>query len=65
VHLRMPSIDHGVQAFLWSVVFFLFMWLGALAVGLPNGASFVVSLVIAAVIFLLVRTRGGHHRPRR
>jgi hypothetical protein len=58
MHLRMPSIDKGVQAFLWALVFFLFMWLGALAIDLPGGASFVVSLVAAGAIFLLVRTRG-------
>ena len=59
MHLRMPSIDQGVQAFVWTLVFFLYMWLGALALGFPGGTSFVVSLVAAAAIFLLVRTRGG------
>jgi hypothetical protein len=58
MHLRMPSIDQGVQAFAWSIVFFLFMWLGALAVDVPGGIAFVVSLVVAAAIFLFVRTRG-------
>jgi hypothetical protein len=59
MHLRVPSIDQGVQAFGWSVVFFLFMWLGALAVDVPGGIAFVVSLVAAAGIFLFVRLRGG------
>jgi hypothetical protein len=59
MHLRVPSIDQGVQAFAWSVVFFLFMWLGALAVDVPGGVAFVVSLVAAAGIFLFVRLRGG------
>jgi uncharacterized membrane protein len=59
VHLRMPSIDQGAQAFIWAVVFFLFMWLGSLAVGFAGGISFVLSLVAAAVIFVLVRTRGA------
>ena len=59
MHLRMPSIDQGVQAFIWAVVFFLFMWLGALALKFPSGTSFVISLVVAAAIFLFVRTRGG------
>ena len=59
MHLRMPSIDQGVQAFVWSLVFFLFMWLGALAVDVPGGIAFVVSLVASAAIFLFVRTRGG------
>ena len=59
MHLRMPSVDQGVQAFVWALVFFLFMWLGALAVDVSGGIAFVVSLVAAAAIFLFVRTRGG------
>jgi hypothetical protein len=63
MHLRSPSIDKGVQAFVWAVVFFLFMWLGALALDMPGSTSFVVSLVLAAAIFVLVRTRGDdEHR---
>jgi hypothetical protein len=61
MHLRMPSIDQGVQAFVWALVFFLYMWLGALALGFPTGTSLIVSLVIASGIFLLVRTRGGDY----
>jgi hypothetical protein len=59
MHLRAPSIDQGVHAFGWSLVFFLYMWLGALAVDVPGGLAFVVSLVAAGAIFLFVRTRGG------
>ena len=59
MHLRAPSIDQGVHAFIWSAVFFLFMWLGALAIDVPGGTAFVVSLVAAAAIFVFVRTRGG------
>ncbi|MGH3132271.1 MAG: hypothetical protein ACRDNY_00755 [Gaiellaceae bacterium] len=61
MHLRMPSIDQGVQAFVWAVVFFLFLWLGALALDFPGGTSFVVSLLVAGAIFLIVRTRGGDY----
>jgi hypothetical protein len=64
MHLRMPSIDQGVQAFVWAVVFFLFLWLGALAIDLPSGTSFVIALVAAAAIFVVVRTRGGDQRER-
>ncbi|HEU5264574.1 MAG TPA: hypothetical protein VFU34_08035 [Gaiellaceae bacterium] len=59
MHLRAPSVDQGVHAFAWSVVFFLYMWLGALAIDVPGGVAFVVSIVTAAGIFLFVRTRGG------
>jgi hypothetical protein len=60
MHLRAPSIDQGVHAFAWSLVFFLYMWLGALAVGVEGAIAFVVSLVAAAAIFLFVRLRGGN-----
>jgi hypothetical protein len=60
MHLRAPSIDQGVHAFVWSLVFFLYMWLGALAIDVAGGVAFVVSLVAAGAIFLFVRTRGGN-----
>jgi hypothetical protein len=64
MHLRAPSVDQGVHAFGWSVVFFLFMWLGGLAIGVSGGLAFVVSLVASAAIFVFVRLRGGNS-PRR
>jgi len=54
----MPSIHRGVQSFLWSVLFFLVLYFGMLAVGVARGTSFLVSLVSAFLIFLFVRTRG-------
>ncbi len=63
MHLRVPSIDQGVQAFVWAVVFFVFMWLGALAIDVPGGIALVLSLVAAGAIFLFVRTRGGEQVP--
>jgi hypothetical protein len=67
MHLRMPSIDKGVQAFLWALVFFLYLWLGMLAVGVSGPTSFVLALVASALIFLFVRILGddGPARPRR
>jgi hypothetical protein len=65
MHLRAPSVDQGVQAFIWSVVFFLYIWLGALAVDVQGGIAFVLSLVVAAGIFLFVRLRGGDSPPPR
>ena len=62
MHLRAPSIDQGVLAFVWSVVFFLYMWLGALAIEVAGGVAFIVSLVAAAAIFLFVLLRGGDAR---
>jgi hypothetical protein len=62
MHLRAPSTDQGVHAFAWAVVFFLYMWLGSLAIEIPGGVAFIVSAVAAGAIFLFVRLRGGDRR---
>ena len=59
MHLRMPSIDQGVQAFIWATIFFLILWLGMLAVDVSQATAFILSLVAAGAIFLFVRLRGG------
>jgi len=58
VHLRMPSIDQGVQAGIWAVFFFFLLWPGMLALGVSNATAFILSLVAAAAIFLFIRLRG-------
>ncbi len=58
MHLRMPSIDQGKQAFLWAIFFFLLLWVGMLAVGVSNATAFILSLVSGGAIFLFVRVRG-------
>jgi hypothetical protein len=63
-HLRPPSIDKGVSAFLWSFGFFLYMWLGMMSVGVSRGTSFILAAVAAAAIFLFIRIF-GEDRPRR
>jgi hypothetical protein len=59
MHLRMPSIDQGVQAGIWSVFFFFLLWIGMRAVGVSNATAFILSLVAAGAIFLFIRTRGA------
>ena len=59
MHLRMPSIDQGVQAFLWAVFFFLLLWIGMLALEVSSATAFILALVAAGVIFLFVRLRGA------
>jgi purine-cytosine permease-like protein len=59
MHLRMPSVDRGVQSFIWAVVFFLFLYFGMVAIEVSKGTAFVISLVVGFGVFLLVRTRGG------
>ena len=58
MHLRMPSIDKGVQSFIWAVVFFLYLFFGMKAVDVDGAVALVTSLVAGFLIFLFVRTRG-------
>jgi len=62
MHLRMPSIDHGVQSFFWALLFFVLLWIGMLAFGVSGGTAFILSLVAAGAIFLFVRLN-GEDRP--
>ncbi|MCY7303562.1 MAG: hypothetical protein LH654_11145 [Thermoleophilia bacterium] len=58
MHLRMPSIDRGVQSFLWALLFFVVMTFGMVALDIQKGSALLVSLVSSFLIFLFVRTRG-------
>lgn len=63
-HLRPPSIDKGVSAFLWSFGFFLYMWLGMMSVGVGGMTAFILAAVASGAIFLFIRTY-GEDRPSR
>lgn len=58
MHLRMPSIDRGVQSFVWAIVFFLVLYFGMVAVEVTKATALLISLVSAFLIFLFIRTRG-------
>jgi hypothetical protein len=64
VHLRPPSISHGVTAFIWALVFFLFIWFGGIAVGVHGGTSFIFGALVGFFVFLAVLVY-GRHEPRR
>ncbi len=53
-----PIIDPGISSFLWSLVFFLFLWFGMAAVGVSRGTALILALLASCFIFLFVRTRG-------
>jgi len=59
MHLRMPSIDRGVQSFLWALLFFVILYFGMVAIEIGKGTALLISLVSAFLIFLFVRTRGA------
>lgn len=63
MHLRLPSIDPGVRAFLWALVLALYLWGFLLAVGVGQGTSLVLGLLALGGIFLYVRLYGGDTRP--
>ena len=65
MHLRMPSIDHGLQSFGWAVFFFLILWFGMLAVGVSGATAFILALVSGGAIFLFVRLTGEDVPGRR
>jgi uncharacterized protein len=49
------------SAYTWTIVFFLWIWLGALAVGGHAVTSLVFSLLAAGGIFLFIRSRSGDY----
>ena len=59
MHLRMPSLDQGVQAFVWALFFFVLLWLGMLALDVSGATALILSLLAGGVIFLFVRLRGA------
>ncbi|HLB04727.1 MAG TPA: hypothetical protein VJK66_06870 [Gaiellaceae bacterium] len=65
MHLRPPTLDHGVISFVWAVVFFLYLWLGMLSIGVAGATAFILSLVAGGAIFVYVLVRGEEHPGRR
>jgi hypothetical protein len=65
VHLRPPSVDKGLQAFLWALFFFLFLWLGMIAVDVSGATAFIFAGILGAAIFLYVRIYGEEDPSRR
>jgi hypothetical protein len=58
MHLRPPSIDPGVMAFVWALVLALFVWAGLLAIGAGQGTALIIGLLSFGAIFLYVRLYG-------
>ena len=62
MHLRMPSIDRGVQSFLWAFVFFLVLYFGMVAVDVAQGDR-VPRLARQRLPDLPVRPHARHLEP--
>lgn len=68
MHLRPPSISHGVISFIWALVFGVYIWLGGVAVGVNGGTAFIFGAVIGFLVYLFVMVYGADEparRPRR
>jgi len=64
MHLRPPSIAHGITSFVWAVFFGLFIWIGGSAVGINGSMTFIIGCAAGFLIFLFVRVY-GEDEPRR
>jgi len=64
MHLRPPSISHGITSFLWAFFLGLFIWIGGAAVGISSAISFIAGAVGGFLIFVFVRVY-GEDEPRR
>lgn len=63
MHLRPPAIAHGFVAFAWALFFFVFIWIGGVAVGYSGATTFIIGAVLGFAIFLFVRIC-GEDEPR-
>lgn len=66
MHLRAPSIDHGVISFAIALILAIVLWLFMVGIGISKPTSFIISAVAGCAIFLYVRLYGEDEvRPRR
>ena len=59
MHIRLPSIDPGVTAFIWAAALGAYIYFGLLAIGTSGAFAIVITLVAFAAIWLFVRVRGN------
>jgi hypothetical protein len=69
-HFRLPSIAPGVQAFVWALIFAVYVWAFSLGVGVDGAVAGIIGALAGAAVFLLVRLYGEDltrraRRPRR
>jgi hypothetical protein len=64
VHLRAPSVDKGVSAFLWALFVFLYLFFGSVAVGVAKGQALIFAALAGFGAFFFIRILGDRP-PRR
>ena len=65
LHLRPPSIDHGIISFVWALVLAILLWAFMLAVGVSKPTAFIIAALVGCAIFLYVRLYGEDELRRR
>ena len=63
MHLRLPALSQGFAAFLWALLFGLFIWFGLVAIGVSFGTALLLGLALGGLIFFYVRLYGGDDFP--
>lgn len=58
MHLRPPSIDRGVSAFIWAVGLGMYVYLGLVAIGMTQAVAVILAGLSFGAIFLFVRIFG-------
>jgi uncharacterized membrane protein YdfJ with MMPL/SSD domain len=64
MHLRPPSVDHGIMSFVWAFLLGVLLWAFMLGIGISKATSFIIAALVACGIFLYVRFY-GEDEPRR
>ena len=64
MHLRPPSVDHGIMSFVWALLLGILLWAFMLGIGISKATSFIIAVLVACGIFLYVRFY-GEDEPRR
>ena len=59
MHHRAPSIAPGVQAFVWALVFAVYVWLFMEGVGMSTAIAGIIGALVGAAAFLVVRIYGN------
>jgi membrane associated rhomboid family serine protease len=65
MHLRSPSMAPGTRAFVWALVFAIYIWAFMLGVGSSDAVAALLGAIAGGIVFLFVRHRGEDLARRR
>jgi hypothetical protein len=62
---RPPNISPGAQAFIWALVFAIYVWAFMVGVGNSDAVAAIIGALVGGAVFLLVRLYGEDLARRR